>query len=254
MTFLPELDERGFKYYFQFTIMNNPRILDTNGPSIDSSVRTFQKLSAQLGDSHRVIWRYDPIVLSSVTPVDFHLETYKSIAERLRGYSTRSVISIVDEYSKIKKRMREITNSGIQLASEPEKHPNFEALIRGIKEIATENGLAVQSCAEEIDLRPFGVPPGKCVDNDYLRQIFGLEVTAKKDKGQRDACGCVQSRDIGMYDSCLFGCAYCYATTSFDTARSNYEAHDPESPSLIGYHDVPPSGDDSAPDQQLKLF
>ena len=70
------------------------------------------------------------------------------------------------------------------------------------------------------------------MDDEYIERVFGLEVAHTKDPGQRKACGCVVSKDIGMYDSCLFGCSYCYATTSFERARANYLRHDPEAPAL----------------------
>ena len=92
--------------------------------------------------------------------------------------------------------------------------------------------MEIVSCAEAIDLTPYGIRPGKCVDDAWIRRVFGLTVTEQKDPSQRDACGCVTSRDIGMYDACLFGCQYCYATSSFELARQNYAAHDPHSPSL----------------------
>ncbi len=81
--------------------------------------------------------------------------------------------------------------------------------------------------------------PGKCVDDDVIADAFGIEVSGTKDPTQRDACGCVVSRDIGMYESCLFGCKCCYATKSFDQARLNSESHDPNSPSLLGWHEAP---------------
>jgi hypothetical protein len=93
-------------------------------------------------------------------------------------------------------------------------------------------------CAEQIDLRPYGVRPGKCVDDEYIRRVFGLDVTHEKDPSQRPACGCVVSRDIGTYDSCLFSCAYCYATSNLARARANHAQHHPDSPSLIGWHEA----------------
>jgi hypothetical protein len=105
---------------------------------------------------------------------------------------------------------------------------------------ADENGMGIVSCAMELDLGRYGVQPGKCVDDDYIERVFGLEVSHSKDPGQRKACGCVVSRDIGMYDSCLYGCMYCYATGNFERARSNYAQHDPHSPSLLGWYEALP--------------
>jgi hypothetical protein len=75
-------------------------------------------------------------------------------------------------------------------------------------------------------------------DDDYIKAVFDIDVGDKKDPGHRATCGCVVSKDIGMYDSCLFGCQYCYATSSFERAKNNYDSHDPDSPSLIGRHEV----------------
>jgi hypothetical protein len=88
-----------------------------------------------------------------------------------------------------------------------------------------------------VDLGSYGIHAGKCIDDAYIASVFGLEVNPTKDPGQRKACGCVISRDIGMYDSCLFGCQYCYATSDFGRARENYAAHDPQSPSMLGWYD-----------------
>ena len=111
--------------------------------------------------------------------------------------------------------------------------------MRRLAGLAGENGMEIVSCAEEIDLRPFGILPGKCVDDRVIAEAFGIEVPRTKDPAQRKACGCVVSRDVGMYESCLFGCQYCYATKSFDQARANFDSHDPDSPSLLGWHEPP---------------
>jgi hypothetical protein len=142
----------------------------------------------------------------------------------------------VDTYRKTEARLKKL--EGTAAAVRPCDADDFAALMRRLAKTAGENGLEIVSCAEEIDLRPFGILPGKCVDDRVIAEAFGVEVPAVKDPVQRRACGCVVSRDVGMYESCLFGCRYCYAVKSFDRARLNYESHDPESPSLVGWHET----------------
>jgi DNA repair photolyase len=84
-----------------------------------------------------------------------------------------------------------------------------------------------------MDWRTYGIAPGKCIDADYIHATFGIEVTRVKDPSQRAACGCVISKDIGAYDTCGFGCQYCYATTNFARAQNRRTRHDPDAPALI---------------------
>jgi len=233
LPFLDELDERGYRYYFLYTLMNNPRALDPKSPSHKRSLNTFRELSHRIGKD-KMVWRYDPIVFTGVTDSKFHLETYRNIAGELKGYTTRSVISIVDIYQKATKRLRLLEKQGICITQPPKG--KFHDLMRSLSAAAGANGMEISSCAEEPDLVSDGIYPGKCIDQDLIRKVFGLDVTPRKDPSQRAACGCVASRDIGMYDTCLFGCAYCYATTRFDRARERHRNHDPASPSLAGHY------------------
>ena len=231
--YLPELDERGYGYYFQYTLMNNPRALEANTPAVEAAIKTFRELAERIGPQ-KVIWRYDPIAFTQLTPPDFHRRTYERIARALRGSTCRSVISVLDIYAKLGKRLKEMAQKGGKLLPFDGTQPWFGELIRDLAAIAGENEMEIVSCAEELDLQHYGVRPGKCVDDDTILRVFGLEAPRLKDPGQRKACGCVASKDIGMYDSCLFGCQYCYATGSFERARANYQRHDPDSPSLLG--------------------
>jgi hypothetical protein len=229
---LDELDERGYRYYFQFTILNNPRFLDVNNPPLDAAIKVFQTLTTQR--PQRAIWRYDPIVISEKTDFEYHLQNYERIAQALQGHTTRSVISILDQYKKANKRLRSLEQQQhikIQdFDDQPELLYNFLTALAGI---AQQYGMELVSCAETIDLQPCGIRPGKCIDDDYIQTVFGLDVTHKKDAAQREACGCVASRDIGMYDTCLFGCQYCYATRDFATSKENYKTYDPKYHSLL---------------------
>jgi hypothetical protein len=94
---LGELDHCGLRYYFQFTILGYPRELDPKSPSVGAAVEAFKDLSGRLGP-RRVIWRYDPLIFTSLTTAGFHRENYGRLAEALRGHTRRSVVSVVDIY------------------------------------------------------------------------------------------------------------------------------------------------------------
>lgn len=230
--YLQELDAGGYRYYFQYTLLDYPAGLDQSNPALAVRIATFQELSGRIGPE-RVIWRYDPIVLSSATPAAFHLQAFSQLAAELEGHTRRVVISLLTPYSKIRKRMQALAEQGLELL-----HPNDPAwpgdFLRSLSGIAASRGLQIFSCASEQDYSRFGIIPGKCIDDQLLIKLFNLEVPHTKDPGQRKACGCVVSKDIGMYDSCLFGCQYCYATSSFERARQNHARHDTDSPWLIG--------------------
>jgi hypothetical protein len=236
MPYLDELDGRGYRYYFQFTVLGYPRELDPKSPSVTTAVEAFHALAERLGP-RRMIWRYDPIVFTGITLPTFHQENFQRLAESLRGHTRRVVVSIMDMYRKIEKRLKKL--EGTPAAVRPCDAGDFGPLMRSLAGTAAENGMEIVSCAEEVDLRPFGILPGKCVDDRVIAEAFGIEVPGTKDPTQRKACGCVVSRDIGMYESCLFGCKYCYATKSFDQAKANFDSHDPTSPSLLGWHEPP---------------
>jgi len=234
---LAELDRRGYKYYFLYTLMNNPQQIDPKSPSLKTSLDTFREISDRIG-KERMIWHYDPIVISTITSPEFHQKTYRHIAEKLKGYTARSVISVVDIYRKVAKRLRTLASEGIEIIDCDAETLRY--LMKSMSGVAKKNGMEIFSCAEELDLEPCGIQPGKCIDDEYIKKIFGFDVTHKKDPSQRGACGCVASRDIGMYDSCLFECIYCYATTNIDRAKERHREHKATSPSLIGWYEAKP--------------
>jgi hypothetical protein len=230
MHYLDELDARGFRYCFLHTLIGYPGRIDPGSPPLDVAIRNFRELSERIGPA-RITWRYDPILLSSLTGLEFHRKNFRQIARALRGYTDRCVISFVKPYRKVRARLK-------IAAPDAWEDPDFGRLEIGeflqfISKTARDNGLQVFSCAAERDMAPFGILPGKCIDAELLSHVFGIRLECRKDPSQRKECGCSASRDIGMYDTCLFGCSYCYATSSQSQARANHAGHNPESPSLI---------------------
>lgn len=234
MAHLDEIDSLGLRYYFQFTILGYPREIDPKAPPLHSALETLRELSEHVGPG-RVVWRYDPIVFSKRTPPEYHRERFESIAGTLAGHTNRVVISVVDHYRKIEKRLRALEQIGAGFTECDTEQ--FARLMRDFVSVAHANSMDIVSCAEELELEQYGIRPGKCVDDEFIKGTFGIEVSGQKDPSQRKACGCVTSRDIGMYDSCVYGCQYCYATGSFERAAKNRNEHDPQSPSLIGWYE-----------------
>jgi hypothetical protein len=141
-------------------------------------------------------------------------------------------------YAKFRKRIEKLNQDGLGIFEyDGAANKRFDELMNAFVCTAVDNGMQIQSCAEDFDLTDYGIKPGKCIDDAYITSAFGIEINGRKDPGQRKACGCVVSKDIGMYDSCLFGCSYCYATGNFMKARQNNAQHDPQSPSLVGWYD-----------------
>ncbi len=229
---LPELDLKGYKYYFQYTITGYPRSIEPKNPPIGAAIKTFQELSELIG-KERVIWRYDPILYSNETPLEWHTKQISSLIEKLRYYTKRLVISFIDPYRKTKIRMDKETGGSFSLAPDAFDVSAYDQLIGWIGKEARSAGLEAQTCAESADLERSGIRHGKCVDDDLIRKIWGIAVSKRKDPSQRKRCGCVISKDIGVNNTCLSGCKYCYATSGMRSAENNFKKHDTNSPSLI---------------------
>lgn len=236
---LRELDERGLHYYFQFTLNPYGELFESHVPPLTHRLATFRELSERLGP-HRVIWRYDPIILSDQTPVAWHLEQVAALAEALNGATGRLVISFLDFYGKVNRRLAGLERSqGLKLYDiAADRHRDeLWTLATGFHRIAAGHGMSVFTCSEEADMAEIGIRKGSCINGDLIRELFGEGREYRKDKHQRGACGCVASVDMGIYNTCRFQCAYCYANMSPKLIDSNLRKHNPVGPSLI--HDYP---------------
>ena len=228
---LPELDRIGYRYYFQVTLIGYPRLIDPFSPSVDVSARRMKSLSDAIGPG-RIIWRYDPILLSNGTDAEFHLANFEQLASSLAGSTEHCVISIMSSYRKITKRIQQLAARGIRVRTDASSEESAR-LLSSIKACADSYNITVASCAVERNLGVSGVQPGKCIDEEYIERTFGLRLPAAKDQGQRTSCLCIKSKDIGMYDSCIYGCNYCYATSNNERAKINHSKHCPASEMLI---------------------
>lgn len=198
----------GIPYVVLWTITGYPRALEPRSPDADRMVQLFQRLSARIG-AERVVWRYDPIVICRETPTEFHVAGFRRLARALQGSTTRCIISFADYYRKVLRRLAHLPRLGVVL--EPEALPGYSALVEGLVAAARENQMELISCAERLDLSPFGVRPGACIDAGHIRRSLGLDVSPRKDPSQRSACRCAVSCDIGAFGTCPYGCIYCYA-------------------------------------------
>jgi hypothetical protein len=157
-----------------------------------------------------VIWRYDPIVISNKTDAEYHKDRFAAILDRLRSATRRVVISFVDDYRKATSQFRQLAREGVAVRLTPAP-AEVADLAEFIADSAAAQGIAAFSCAETLDLQPFGIQPGKCIDNALIQRLFGIRVASGKDRSQRPECGCAAAKDIGVYGTCRHGCRYCYA-------------------------------------------
>lgn len=229
---LAELDARGYRYLFYNTLTAYDRALEPHSPTPAEARDTLRRLAEHLGPQ-RVCWRYDPIVFTNTMPPACHAEQFARLATMLEGLTQRVTISIMTPYRCAVTRLRRLAARDIVLQDVPPETPAFADLMRALSGSAAAHGMEICSCATELDLRPYGIQPGRCIDGDYLRRVFGIEVSRKRDTNQRPACGCAISKDIGAYDTCVHECVYCYATHNPATARARHAAHHPDAPALL---------------------
>lgn len=230
---LPEIASRGYRFIFLYTVTPYAAPLESRLPPLEDRVQMFRELGRKIS-AERVIWRYDPIILSNQTDETFHLENFAKLAALLEGFTRRVIVSFLDYYPFVTRRLADLRKYDFKVLGADEIVPRALTLAEGLRRIALQHGMDIQSCAEEQDLRKSGVSPGSCIDGLLLHRLFGGRFPVKKDPGQRKKCLCTISKDIGIYDTCGHQCTYCYATRHPDIAAERCTSHDPTAPSLVG--------------------
>ncbi len=238
---LRELDARGYRYYFLFTLNDYPTLLEPALPPLTERIDSFRQLSDAVGPA-KVIWRYDPIICSSLTPPAYHVDRLAALGEHLAGCSERLIISLLDYYGKVKRRLKTLEalhGAAFTDLKEKSHRAAREQICAAIGSIARECGFAAYSCAEALALEPFGIQKGSCIDEKLLRELFHLQRSFSRDPHQRTDCGCARSVDIGVYNTCQSFCAYCYAYVSEEAVRINLGKHRRDGVCLISGQSVP---------------
>ncbi|MDR1644272.1 MAG: DUF1848 domain-containing protein [Tannerellaceae bacterium] len=235
--YLRELDARGIHYYFQFTLNDyQAEGLEPGLPPLDERVDTFRRLADRIG-KERVVWRFDPLILTPRTGTQDLLEKILRTGNRLRGYTEQFVFSFVDvaAYRNVRFKLLKETNlfSSQNIAQAELNNEQMIALAAGLarlRERWLSQGwpLRMATCAEPADLQAYGIGHHRCIDAQLMQRIFASDKeliahlsVARKDKGQRKDCGCVNSTDIGTYNTCPHHCAYCYANRTKAAVHEN---------------------------------
>lgn len=241
------LNENVRNYYFQFSLNDYEKEgYEGNVPRLDKRIDTFKKLSDRIGPE-KVIWRFDPMLLTENIDTNEILQRVKYIGDQLKGYTKKLVYSYADIhiYKKVEANLkkenipyREFTNN------------DMHAIAAGLQEMNHDWKYEIGTCSEKISLEEYGIVHNKCIDDDLMIKLFsheaklmeflGVEIVQPdlfsehpevfkhkklKDKGQRELCGCIFSKDIGQYNSCPHECVYCYANTSKEIAKKNFKLY-----------------------------
>jgi Domain of unknown function (DUF1848) len=226
---LGEVSRRGFPFVVQHTVNGYPRVLEEAVVNAANSVDQVRRVAEAYGP--RVcVWRYDTIVNTSVTPREFHIQTFSRLAKGLEGATDEVVISFAHFYKKTLRNMRRRGEENGFTWSDPPDLWKRDLTIE-LAQIAASHRIRLTVCSQPQFVGP-GSSDARCVDADRLNELGGREFRAKL-KGNRKECGCYESRDIGEYDTCPHGCVYCYAVQNRAVALRRFREHDPQSEFLF---------------------
>ena len=216
---IDELEERGYLFYCHYTITGAPRSLEPFVPAWEQSIVVFRRLASRTSPAH-VQWRFDPILLTDELDADFYVRRFTDIACTLEGFTQRCYFSFASFYGKVRRRLEQ-ENVAFH---EPETEER-RALVAQLAPIAAEHGITLYACCQD-NLVGDSVQQASCVDADLLAELFPERPHVSRSGATREHCGCAASRDVGVYDTCAYGCLYCYATQSHDRALARLRAHD----------------------------
>ena len=249
--YLDELDTICPNYYFQFTLNDydaegiEPGV--TSKSPLANRIDTFKRLSERVGKD-RVIWRFDPLILTDKLAVKDILEKVEHLGDKIAAYTSRLVFSFIDikSYAKVGKNLERGGIAAREFSSD-----EMREVAQRIGELVKGWNIAAGTCGEIADLDRYGIEHNRCVDDRLMVKCFSHDAELmrfigaryvepdmftnpsggwvlddyRKDAGQRKACGCIMSKDIGEYNTCPHLCHYCYANTNNAAALENWKRH-----------------------------
>jgi DNA repair photolyase len=219
---LAEVAKRGFPFVVHYSINGYPRELEQATPDRTRACEHLRRIASDFGPEVAV-WRYDPVLVTNLTPRDWHRAHFERIAASLAGATNEVVISFAHFYAKTRRNMAAAARS-FGLAWEDPEAEWKRALAAELADIAAGHGMALRICAQPQYLAG-RAEEARCIDAERLSRVAGRTITARR-KGNRPDCACFASRDIGEYDTCPMGCVYCYAVRTRALARARFRAHD----------------------------
>ena len=104
---LDRLKEKGIEYYFQYTLNDYEKEgFEPNLPPLDKRIKIFNRLSELVGVD-RIIWRFDPLILTSTLNIAELTKRVEYIGDSIKGSTNKLVFSFVDvsTYKKVKENL-----------------------------------------------------------------------------------------------------------------------------------------------------
>ena len=170
---LPHLDylkERNIGCYIQYTLNNYEKEgLERGVRPLAERIETFKLLVDKLGVG-RVIWRFDPMILTNDISVDNLLDKVENIGNHLKGYTNKLVFSYADiiGYRKVKANL-EKSNISYHEWTENQMDEFACKLSNMNRELGWNLQLA--TCGEKIDLKKYGIFHNRCIDGDLIVRL-----------------------------------------------------------------------------------
>lgn len=227
---LETLDRLGYRFYFNYTVTALPTVFESHVDRAEA-LETLKRLSQRYSPAH-INWRFDPIILSSISDEAFYLRAFSEMTRDLEGVVERCYFSFVTRYGKVLRHFQNLEQTtGVQVI-EPSQAAKID-LANRLAVIAAEHGITMHSCCGDY-LVGERVRKAHCIDGALIERLFCPEGFACKDNGTRPECGCTESSDIGTYNTCPHGCIYCYANANKVSAQKAFEQHDVHS-AFLGF-------------------